>query len=43
MKILMSCPFYEGYGQTENTGGAFITNSIDPLPGHVGGVAVIIM
>jgi|LakMenE01Jun11ns_1017448.scaffolds.fasta_scaffold6568052_1 long-subunit acyl-CoA synthetase (AMP-forming) len=25
MKILMSCPFYEAYGQTENTAGATCT------------------
>lgn len=38
MKILMSCPFYEGYGQTENTAAAFINNSVDPVSGHVGGI-----
>lgn len=43
MKIIMSCPFYEGYGQTENTAAAFINNSKDPLAGHVGGVVVTIM
>jgi long-subunit acyl-CoA synthetase (AMP-forming) len=40
MKIIMSCPFYEGYGQTENTALAFATNSQDPMGGHVGGIAV---
>lgn len=38
MKVIMSCPFFEGYGQTENTAAAFIQNSKDPTPCHVGGV-----
>ena len=41
MKILMSCPFYEGYGQTENTAAAFITSKYDKETGHVGGIGVI--
>ena len=40
MKVIMGCAFYEGYGQTENTAAAFITNSIDPISGHVGGIVV---
>ena len=43
MKIIMFCPFFEGYGQTENTAAAFITSTIDPKVGHVGGVVVIIL
>lgn len=42
MKIIMCCPFYEGYGQTENTAAAFIQGTIDNESGHVGGVVVII-
>ncbi len=38
MKIIMSCPFFEGYGQTENTAAAFVTNSKDPNSCHVGGI-----
>ena len=41
MKIVMCCPFYEGYGQTENTAAAFIQGTIDSESGHVGGVVVI--
>jgi len=40
MKVIMCCPFYEGYGQTENTAAAFITNAVDSVSGHVGGVVV---
>lgn len=40
MKIVMCCPFYEGYGQTENTAAAFIRDAIDPVNGHVGGITV---
>lgn len=40
MKIIMCCPFYEGYGQTENTAAAFITSTYDSATGHVGGVTV---
>ena len=36
----MSCPFYEGYGQTENTAAAFINDSVDPVSCQVGGVVV---
>lgn len=41
MKVIMCCPFYEGYGQTENTAAAFMTEALDKDCGHVGGVAVI--
>lgn len=40
MKAIMCCPFYEGYGQTENTGAAFISFAEDPICGHVGGIVV---
>ena len=36
----MGCPFYEGYGQTENTAAAFVTKTYDTTNGHVGGVTV---
>lgn len=41
MKITMCCPLLEGYGQTENTGAAFITDAYDPVTRHVGGPIVI--
>ena len=37
----MSCPMYEGYGQTENTAAAFLRTEKDPIAGHVGAVVVI--
>jgi long-chain acyl-CoA synthetase len=37
LKICFCCPFLEGYGLTESSGGACITNMRDPLVGHVGG------
>lgn len=37
MKIVMCCPFIEGYGQTESTGASFCTHDKDPTTGHVGG------
>lgn len=37
MKVAMCCPFYEGYGQTENTGAAFVTDILERQTGHVGG------
>ena len=37
LKIAMSCPILEGYGQTESTGGSFVTDSQDSTCGHVGG------
>ena len=36
-KICFSCEFFEGYGLTENCGGACVTAPGDPLTGHVGG------
>jgi len=33
---IMKCPFIEAYGQTENTGGAFIQNLNDKDFGKVG-------
>ena len=43
MQAIMACPMIEGYGQTENTGGAFITSTFDPESGHVGGIVVLII
>lgn len=37
MKVVMCAPLIEGYGQTESTGASFITNSMDPEVGHIGG------
>jgi long-chain acyl-CoA synthetase len=36
-KICFSCEFLEGYGMTENCGGACVSRPGDPLAGHVGG------
>lgn len=41
LKICMCCPLIEGYGQTENTGAAFITDGSDPVTRQVGGPVVI--
>ena len=38
LKICMSCPMAEAYGQTEGTGGEFGMRINDPTSGHVGGV-----
>lgn len=40
MRIAVCCPLLEAYGQTESTGGSFITNLHDPTTGHVGGPTV---
>ena len=40
MKILLSCPLVEGYGQTESTSGGFLALPEDIITGHVGGPAV---
>eukprot|EP00331_Platyophrya_macrostoma_P018075 CAMPEP_0176463596 /NCGR_PEP_ID=MMETSP0127-20121128/35986_1 /TAXON_ID=938130 /ORGANISM="Platyophrya macrostoma, Strain WH" /LENGTH=674 /DNA_ID=CAMNT_0017855793 /DNA_START=18 /DNA_END=2042 /DNA_ORIENTATION=+ len=37
LKIAMSCPIVEAYGQTESTGASFFTHTKDPSVGHVGG------
>lgn len=38
LKIAFCCPIYEGYGQTETTGGSCVTKADDKESGHVGGV-----
>jgi long-chain acyl-CoA synthetase len=38
LKICMSCPMVEAYGQTEGTGGEFCMHPNDTGSGHVGGV-----
>lgn len=40
MEMIMSCPLYEIYGQTENTGAAFVRCLKDKMTGHVGGIVV---
>lgn len=40
MKVCMSSPLCEGYGQTESTGCSFITEGRDSSVGHVGGPTV---
>jgi long-chain acyl-CoA synthetase len=40
MKIVMCCPLLEAYGQTENTGAAFVSDALDPVTTHVGGPGV---
>eukprot|EP00386_Alphamonas_edax_P015601 GDKI01047601.1.p1 GENE.GDKI01047601.1~~GDKI01047601.1.p1 ORF type:complete len:689 (-),score=256.97 GDKI01047601.1:143-2209(-) len=37
LKVAFSVPVFEGYGMTEACAAAFITSSIDPQCGHVGG------
>lgn len=37
LKICFSCPFLEGYGQTEGCGGQFCTDFEDPALDNVGG------
>lgn len=37
LKICLCCPFIEGYGLTETSAGAALTQHIDPCTGHVGG------
>jgi long-chain acyl-CoA synthetase len=37
LKVAMSCPIVECYGQTEATGASFMTHTQDPSVGHVGG------
>lgn len=40
LKVTACCPILEGYGQTESTGGSFMTHSEDTSQGHVGGPLV---
>lgn len=40
MKVISCAPLMEGYGQTESTGGSFVTEPNDPNVGHVGGPTV---
>lgn len=37
LRVAFCCPILEGYGQTETSAGATITNKEDPSAGHVGG------
>ena len=39
IKVIMCCPFVQGYGQTENTGAAFSQKLLNPA-GNVGAVVV---
>lgn len=36
-KVVFSCDLCEGYGMTENCGGACASTAGDPVSGHVGG------
>ena len=37
LKVAFCCPFMEGYGLTETSGGSAVTLPNDPVTGHVGG------
>lgn len=37
LKIVVCCPFVEGYGSTETTGGSFMTHPKDSNSNHIGG------
>lgn len=37
LKVCFCCPFLEGYGLTETSGGSSVTFPNDPNTGHVGG------
>lgn len=37
LKVCFCCPFFEGYGLTETSGGSSVTWPNDPITGHVGG------
>lgn len=37
LKVTFCCPFLEGYGLTESSGGSSCTWANDPVGGHVGG------
>lgn len=37
MKVCFACPFVEGYGLTETSGGSSVCKPNDPVLGHVGG------
>lgn len=37
LRVVTSCPIMEGYGQTESTGGSYLTRISDSSGGHVGG------
>jgi len=37
LKVCFCCPFFEGYGLTETSGGSSVTLPNDPVTGHVGG------
>lgn len=37
LKVAFCCPFLEGYGLTETSGGSSVTDPRDPVTGHVGG------
>ena len=39
LKISMSCPIAEVYGQTESCGASFMTHTSDTKTGHVGGIS----
>ena len=38
LKVMVGCPFVQGYGQTEGGGTAFLNSIYDTMPGTIGGI-----
>ena len=38
LKVMVKCPFVQGYGQTEGGGTVFFNSLHDTMPGTIGGI-----